>query len=153
MKHITFIFLALVAAFSFTSCGSHGSSADIDAAEAAVNEGNYEIARSICDTFVTDSTTTLDVTDLCRLSIVYMKLSDIKDVDLNTAHATQCYNQAMTVNADSAASFYNLLPVDETRHVQILSQLYRIYNAEELDEYTIEDDAEEMEYDENEVIE
>lgn len=154
MKHITLYLLLVLIAMGLAGCGFNGGTkADIDAAEAAVNEGNYEIARSICETFVTDSTTALDVTDLCRLSIVYMKLSDLKDVDLNTAHATQCYNQAMVINPDSAQAFYNLLPVDEERHVQILSQLYRIYNVESLDEYTIEDDTDEIEPEEVEVLE
>lgn len=106
------------------SCSDNSAAADdITTAEQAVEAKDYELAQSICETFVTDSTSRLDVNELCRLSMVYMSLSDVNDVDNNTAAALQCMHSAMKLNVDSALSFYNNTPVEQARYVQILLQL------------------------------
>lgn len=126
MRHISAT-LACCLAICFTSCRPVDTTDDdIATAEQAVDASDYTLARSICESFTTDSTSTLGVSELCRLSIIYMKLSDINNPDINTAAATQCYQSAMRADSDSAIAFYNTLPIDEARHVEIMSQLDRI---------------------------
>jgi len=113
-----------------TACRSNGNTAiEIAAAEQAIAECDYALARSICETITTDSTTTLNVDELCRLSLIYMKMSDIEDSDINTAAATQCYRNALKIDKDSARLFYDNVPIDEARHVEIMSQLDRILSS------------------------
>lgn len=129
MKHIYIIIIAFtcLASMCGVSCRvSDAVSDDIATAEQAVDARDYGLARSICETFTTDSTSTLRATELCRLSLVYMKLSDVDNADINTAAATQCYQSAMRVDSDSARFFYDNVPIDEARHVEILTQLDRI---------------------------
>lgn len=112
------------------SCrGIDVASDDIATAEQAIDARDYDLARSICETFKTDSTSTLRATELCRLSLVYMKLSDVDNTDINTAAATQCYQSAMRADSDSARAFYDNVPIDEARHVEILTQLDRILSG------------------------
>lgn len=129
MKRIFWIMGIVVAMAAATGCRGGVPADDITTAEQALDSRDYEVARSICDTFVTDSTTRLGVTELCRLSMVYMRLSDVADVDYNTASATRCYRTAMRLNADSASAFYDAVPLDEARHVEIMSRIDQILSA------------------------
>lgn len=130
MRHIyQYILISLLAVVAM-SCRDNSGAADvITTAEQAVEARDYDLAQSICETFVTDSTSRLDVSELCRLSMVYMSLSDVDDVDNNTASALQCMRTAMKLNADSALSFYNSMPVEQTRHIQILLQLEQMLDS------------------------
>ena len=122
MKVLKTIFL--IVPLSLMACGgSVADGNDLAAVEQSVEAKNYDLAQSICGAFVTDSTTSLNVGELCRLSVVYMRLSDVKDEDENTASALQCLRTALKLNADSVQSFYNNLPVDQARHIQMLMQL------------------------------
>ena len=124
------------------SCRDNSGAADvITTAEQAVEAKDYELAQSICDSFVTDSTSRLDVSELCRLSMVYMSLSDIDDVDNNTASALQCMSTAMKLNADSATAFYNAIPVEQARHAQMLMQLLDSSNTVYSDSIDYEEDV------------
>lgn len=149
MKQILYILTVICsAALAVTACrGDYNAADDIATAERAVDARDYPLARSICETFVTDSTTTLGVGELCRLSLVYMKLSDIENPDLNTAAATQCYHSAMHADSDSASAFYDSVPIDEARHVEIMSQLDRILNGSR--DIYIDDDSISIEIPEN----
>lgn len=128
MKKIIVLFslIAVVGVIISGCSGRDSASYDIATAERAVEAGEYDLARSICQTFKTDSTTNLSATQLCRLSLLYMKLSDVEDVDINTAIATQCYGVAMKMDADSARIFYDNVSVDDTRYVEIMSQIDHI---------------------------
>ncbi|MDE7385749.1 MAG: hypothetical protein K2N28_01275 [Muribaculaceae bacterium] len=124
MRHIFDYILLSVLLAAVMSCSDNSAAADdITTAEQAVEAKDYDLAQSICETFVTDSTSSLGVNELCRLSMVYMSLSDVDDVDNNTASALQCMHSAMKLNADSALAFYNNTPVEQARYVQILLQL------------------------------
>lgn len=126
---------------AIASCSVGNSNNDaIEAAEQAIACRDYKLAQSICDTFVTDSTTTLSAGELCRLSLIYMKMSDIDDSGIYTAAATQCYRSALRADSDSAYMFYNNVPIDEARHVEIMSQLDRMLNIE-ADELYIDGDS------------
>lgn len=140
------IILTLAAmCMAITGCRNPYTPADdIATAEQALNIQDYELARSICETFTTDSTTGLTVTDLCRLSIIYMKLSDVENTEINTATATQCYRNAMKADSDSATLYYNSLSIDEARHVEIMSQIDRILNGSS--NYYIDQDSVTMDY-------
>lgn len=122
MKHLSIIAI-ITLALCVMSCGS-ATSDDITVAEVAVAEADYDTAKKICDDiFAAHNDSTLSVNDLCRISIVYMKLSDIADEDENTALATQCYRLAIGTSPDSARAFYHSLPIDEAQHVEVMATL------------------------------
>lgn len=130
-----------------SACGGHEAARTADAiaeAEAALNAGRYDSARSLADEMSGDSTLQLGVEDLCRLSIVYMTLSDNVETDINTALATRCYRRAMTADADSAAAYYGALPIEESRHVDLMSKLEPMLSGDRnmmyIDEDSIETD-------------
>ena len=122
------LLVACMSALAACTVGGNVSD-DLATAEQAVDTHNYDLAKSICESFVTDSTTTLSAAELCRLSLIYMKLSDIDDPEFNTAAATQCYRSALRSDSDSAVAYYNSVPVDEARHIEIMSQLNRILST------------------------
>ena len=140
MRHIFYHFILPVIALIAVSCGSRGSvSDDITVAERAVMRGDYTSAKSISDGIFASCDSTMTVSDLCRLSIVYMKLSDIADVDDNTAAATTCYRIALKVDPDSARIFFRNLPVEDTRHAEVISTLEQLIDdPRELDLSTID---------------
>ena len=138
MKHIL-IYILLLTSCAMTACGGDSNGDAIEAAEQAVAAGDYKLARSICDTFVTDSTSTLNAGELCRLSLIYMKMSDIDDSGICTAAATQCYQSALRADSDSARMYYDNVPIDEARHVEIMMQLDRMLSGGEHDWYIDED--------------
>ncbi len=121
------------------SCGTDNNRDAIEAAEQAMASGDYRLAQSICDTFVTDSTSTLSAGELCRLSLIYMKMSDIDDSGVYTAAATQCYRSALRADSDSARLFYDNVPIDEARHVEIMMQLDRMLGRDGQNWYIDED--------------
>ena len=112
-----------VGAVLMTACGHESVAQQLDSAEQALNENDPATARTICDAVSGDGGESLSVADLCRLSIIYMKLSDVIDQDVNTASATQCFDRAIKLNSDSAIAFFNNLPIDEARHVELMMQL------------------------------
>ncbi|MCM1449371.1 MAG: hypothetical protein NC082_03440 [Clostridiales bacterium] len=127
--HATLVAAVMLCAVAGGCRDTYSASDNITTAEHAINIKDYDLARSICETFNTDSTTALTINDLCRLSIIYMKLSDVENTEINTATATQCYRSAMKADSDSATLYYDNLPIDEARHVEIMSQIDRILNG------------------------
>lgn len=124
MKYIHYI----IGLLALAAC-SQAVNDPLEPALSAMRSHDYEAAVEAIEQLDVDTTTTLDVAQLGRLSIIYMKLSEVKDVDVNTAMATRCYTTAMWIDADSARSFYNSLPIDESQYVEVMQQLNGIIST------------------------
>lgn len=138
------LLLILIIACGIAACSTPGgaeASASISEAEDALNAGYATDARSIADALSGDTTATLSATELCRLSIIYMKISDIEETDINTTLATRCYRRAIAADADSAAYYYENLPLEESRHVDLMSKLAPMLSSDR-DTYIDEDSLE-----------
>lgn len=140
--------LIIISLCSIAGCTStHGDStaSTLSEAEAALSAGQTRSARAIADELCNDTTATMTATELCRLSIVYMGLSDIEETDINTALATRCYRRAMTLDPDSAIAYYEGLPLEESRHVDLMSKLEPMLSSDRNTNFIGEDD-EDIEY-------
>lgn len=123
---IVAFFLCLAISCSSARKDAHGC--PIEQVEALLSTGRLAEARSLANEIASDTTARLSATSLCRLSIIYMKLSDIEEADINTALATRCYRRAFILDADSAAAYYESLPLDESRHVDLMSKLEPVFS-------------------------
>ncbi len=135
----------VVSAVVAVSCSSQGASGDVALAEEAIANNDPSRARSIADGLVKGrDLSRLSVSELGRLSMVYMQLSDMSDEGESVANATQCFREAFKLNADSARVFYSGVPVECEKYVFMLSAIVRtIDNPGELpaDEPLAEDDS------------
>ena len=121
----------LVLASLFSSCTGQSAHEKISAAEVALQAADYEtaqvIASGLCNN---DSIQRLGCNNLCRLSIIFMQLSERQNEEENVASATNCYHYALLLNADSAQAFYSALPIDEVRFVSVLNELNKYYDLD-----------------------
>lgn len=111
-----------------TACGSSASSnsAEVGSAERAVSSGDYATAKEIADKLVKKGAKeNLSVSDLCRLSIIYMQVYETTDEGEDTGAAIQCYRDAFALQPDSAKSFYSSVPLDQQKYVVLMTALVR----------------------------
>ena len=70
------------------------------------------------------SFSTMNATQLCRLSLLYTRLGDRStEDDANTAMATRALEAAFALDSDSTASFLNNVPVDDRARIVIINAL------------------------------
>ena len=112
-KLFKFLILALGALMlSLTACSSPISQESVEEsmqyAEALIEKGDWSAALE-CVKQITDTATfaQLNVSQLGRLSMIYMQLSEEVDQAVNLGIATDIFDYVYQVNADSAAAFYN----------------------------------------------
>lgn len=119
IKRLFPILLLLISA----ACGDVGGNS-VDMAERDFAEHRYASARQICDSLILgESFPTLSVNDLCRLSVLMVKLADHSDEEANFALAAKCMQLAMERDADSVADFVQTLPIDEQSQSVLIQQL------------------------------
>lgn len=130
MRHtFSLTILSILLFIGISACsGSKGKkpAANVDNIETLISKGDFTTAREMADQLCNDTVTGLSSTELCRLSIAYMKLTDNFDPDNNTditAMATRCYRMAINSDSISATSFYAELPLDESTYVDLMSKL------------------------------
>ena len=70
---------------TFAACSdSHSDRDPVTRAETFLDEGRYNAAQSLCDSLIIgDSYCNLSVDDLCRLSLVFVRLSEQADEEAN----------------------------------------------------------------------
>lgn len=110
-----------------TGCSQSASLIDdrIESAHVALIRGDYAKAQKICDG-VAEETDDLTVSQLGRLSILYMKLTegDLDESD-DLDKAALCYRAAWELDADSARMFYSDCQVDDMSYVMMLSAIVK----------------------------
>ncbi len=122
MKNILAIICTLLI---LASCsGGVNSTNAITNAETLLANNKYTGAKKICDNLVSqEGKNPLSARDLCRLSILYMKLSEYTNEDDNIATATLCFKKAVAMNTDSVEEFLSELPIEEIRYASIVRSL------------------------------
>ncbi len=124
LKHFYFFLILLM--ICMLACTPSRPADDLSVAEAALEHHNYGVALDICQQTASGDVDKLSVNDLCRLSLLFMKLSDLKDLEDNAVVATDFYRKAFALNEDSAKVFYDNIPIEDARYVELMSQLQRI---------------------------
>lgn len=100
----------------------------------AVNSGNLDKARNRADKFMASGAEldTMSISRLCSLAIAMTKLSESGEhADDYAARALQCYRAAMARDSISATGFFNAMPQDEYKYVNMLRQLLGPITARE----------------------
>ncbi|MCM1441672.1 MAG: hypothetical protein NC131_21055 [Roseburia sp.] len=99
---------------------------DLDIAEAAYADGRYASAQNICDSLVLGSSFgSLNVSELCRLSMLFMHLGENSgDEGATTAMATRCLSEALAIDPDSTMAIIRQMPSDDRGRAIVLTALY-----------------------------
>lgn len=114
-------------ALSFTTLSCNNETADpLSQAESDYEMGLYSSAQSVCDGLIaSDEFERLSVNELCRLSVLMVKLADHSDESSNMAYASRCMQAALKMQSDSVIEYVRTLPVDEQSLTILLQQLSR----------------------------
>lgn len=122
--------MLLVSAF-LQACGSSAPATALSRAEDAVADGMYGVAQSICDDLSASAEfDRLSVDELCRLSLVYVKLGENTDnADANIIAAARSLQAAAERDADSTALFLDAVPVEDRARMAIISAINEAHNT------------------------
>lgn len=126
MKNILTIIIG-AAFLALCGCTTTVSSDDeLTAAEQAIETHNYRSAQTAGDRLLTQSDESpLTASQYGRLSLLFMRLSEIDAEHENVGQATQCYLKAFATNADSARAYYSSLPLEMSSYVEMMASLSR----------------------------
>lgn len=125
---ITILTYAVAAAVILiaSACSGNSMSENIEetlrTAESAIAKGDMTVAQSVARN-ISDSASLnqMSVTQLGRLSMIFMQLADSLDQSANTETATDIYDRAFRTNADSADLFYNAIEPERMQFVETMT--------------------------------
>lgn len=123
---------AIVAALSGCSSSDHAVNDRISEAETALISGDYAKAQSLGET-VSGDLKALTVRQLCRLSLLYIKIGENTENEDDIDLATRCYREAFELDTDSAVLIYAECPVQDITYVMTLTALVR--DADNIDSF------------------
>lgn len=96
----------------------------ITRAEALYLDERYDQVQAACDSLVTPARIqSLSVDQLCRLTLLFIKLADHSAEDDNIAMATRCYRDANERSADSVVAFLQTCTLDQQSQLVLLSRI------------------------------
>lgn len=137
----TFSALLLIMLVLTTSCAVDSVEKRLSEAEIALQASDYDTASNLASELMkTDSISPLGCNSLCRLSLIFMQLSEHQNHEENVALATYCYHSAITNYSDSAFAYFNALPIEKDMYVFILSELNKFYNIDR-ESITVDDEC------------
>lgn len=126
-KLIEIIMCAVPALILAIACSGPdvGSVTPVDEAEDAFAHGRYAKAQNVCDSIVLGpSFADTDVWDLCRLSLLLVRLGESTgDNDVNTAFAVRCLRAAIQRDSDSTSIYIQAMPNEDRARMMILSAI------------------------------
>lgn len=118
------LFFKLICVLLLSACSSGVNTTDVAEIEQMIAEKDYESAQSMGDEIIEgNDLKTIQVIDLCRLSICYAKLSDNQQQEDNMAKAAKCFKAATEINADSVATFITELPLEDVQYAMLIKTL------------------------------
>ncbi len=127
MKQILYAIAILTAASALGACGSRNGeyTEAVEGAETAFSQGRYAKAQAIVDTLVSgDDFTNLDAEHLCRLSMIFMRLSENStEPEVNVALAARCIGVAMMRDSDSTMAIVRRMPIEDQARALMLTTI------------------------------
>ncbi len=117
-------YAALLTVLAACSGGVSTPGAALDRAERACDQERYSLSQAICDSIVENcDTDSLSVRDMCRLSLLLMRLAEYNTTaeESNTAAAARYFHTAVDRNSDSTAMIVNTMPPEAMSRLLILS--------------------------------
>lgn len=124
------LFVILMSVLMFSACESNVDTDKVALIEQLLESKNYESAQDECDDITAEAELKdIPVKDLCRLSLIYAKLSEKSNEDENMAMATKCFHQATEISADTVVEFFAKLPVEDAQYGELLKMLSSAIDA------------------------
>lgn len=128
MKHLKLIaaFFAAALTLAVVACSGGQSMTDsVTEAETAVTQQQYERAKQLANDLMTHNLDKLNADELCRLSLVYMQLSEHtgQDYEQNVASAALCLRQAIELDPKAVDEILGNLSPDNQALISTAQQL------------------------------
>lgn len=127
MKNILYAIAILATASAFFACGSRNGeyTEAVEGAETAFSQGSYAKAQAIVDTLVSgDDFSKLDTEHLCRLSMIFMRLSENStEPEVNVALAARCLGAAIMRDSDSTMAIVRSMSIEDQARALMLTTI------------------------------
>lgn len=126
MKIFFALLVSIALSVSLGSCsgGDNSNESAIADAEQAFGDGRYGAAMRMADSIIADTAAPLTVGELCRLSLLCTRLSEVQgDEQANTALAARALERAFALDSDSTTAFIRNVPVDDRARISIVRAL------------------------------
>lgn len=121
-------FLLIAAALIVGGCMLSDPEATLLQAESDLLEGDIEHAASSCDMLSDSANTDLSPTQLCRVALLYAKISEkVEDSDYMAA-AAKCFDRAIGMSNDSIESYIESLNIEDQSYVRVIREVCRTLN-------------------------
>lgn len=123
------VLIMITAALAFGGCISADPESTLLQAENDLQYGDVESAVSSCDLLCDSANTSLSPTQLCRVALLYAKISEkIEDSDYMAA-AAKCFDRAIGMSNDSIESYIESLNVEDQSYVRVIREVSRTLNT------------------------
>lgn len=121
MKSLLFLFII---SLMLPACSTKSENSSINDIEHLIELQDFNSAQKLCDNItIEDSLDEITINNLCRLSVVYMKLSEQINHEENIAMATKCYHIATDIDSDSVAYYFSEFSIEDAHHEIMLKTL------------------------------
>lgn len=119
------ISLLLLLGLNLQACSSAAPDYDTDISEAstALEKGELDHARTICNSLFNNDLDKLNEMQAGRLAILYVRLGEAGDTEEEMANAIVCFRKAWKLSEDSLRVFSAQLPPEELPQYAILSRI------------------------------
>ena len=95
----------------------------LEDAELAYGTGHFDDARQIVDSISAGTLQNFDVSTLCRLSLLYVRLGERSDEEVNFANAARAIEAAALRDNDSTMTFFRSLPVEDQARFRLVEAI------------------------------
>lgn len=119
-----------VALSTLCSCGSINAEDALQQAESDLQTGNLQMAVDGC-ALLSDSTANLSSEQMCRVAIIYAKISEMSDEQDYMASATRCYERAVTLDQQTGTldSYIESLDLEDQCVVRVIREVSQALNS------------------------
>lgn len=128
---LTLTIMVWLSCIGFHSCEQADAEYALLQAESDLQEGNIELAASGCDMLVDTAAVPLTSTQMCRVAIIYAKISEIADDRHYMVSATECYDRAvdMAISPDSLQAYINNLDMESQNVINSIREVSQAINS------------------------
>lgn len=127
--HILLILMTITAMLSLSCCTYADPESTLLQAESDLQLGDLERAASSCDQLCDSAATELSPTQLCRVALIYAKISEKCEQADYMAAAAKCFDKAIGICNDSIESYIESLNIEDQSYVRVIREVSRTLNT------------------------
>ena len=101
MKNFMTLIIILASCSLWIACSGTDTESVILQAESDLQTGNAALAASGCELLTDTANNDLTFSQMCRVAIIYAKISEMTDDHHYMITATECYDKAVDMAADT----------------------------------------------------